>query len=1584
MVLAVRSFPLIKPISVLLVLLMVLGALPAQLFLAPALANDGGGSETRGILPSDESFSETEYDAFDSDNNSKRDAITARYTVRTTSVSEQVSVLIKAEDSDGHVVKTHYDNFTAFLFGNQQREWTFYAYYTGRYRLTLTLYDSQDREEDTDRSGFYTLDTGTVKRWITVSTKSLDLDKDSFKDDVEVHVTNWTDADVSGAQVWINGTSVGKTNSTGRIIGRNYPAGWVNIDVFWKDLHNSTSWRSEGDGTAQTGLRVRAEVFDSDGDSLEDDVTITVENQLGLPVRGATVTFNRTNQGTTDVSGELTAFNVRKGFWIVNVTKLNQFGSTTFFSEGQGAGTDVDEYFFDIEVEVTDRHNDDRTNDLRTRFDVDVDPPVESEVTVWANLSHWGNGTAAYNVSATFTVNGTETEWNDLYIDNITYGMYFIFFTLLDSDDNQEDFDFQVVRVTRPSNHVNIETGVFPEDPDNAMDDALFRALRVDEPEANISIKMFNETGVQVRSGTTNENGRRWFRDLRDGVFNWTATDTDGRLVEKGRIVIGARVQVDTDLTDLDFDGFYDDFRVQAYNNADRGVSTVTVTVWAPNGTEVTSNMTLGGQLQAFNLTKGTYEFNATYLGEELVNGTFYSYGNVYEAFKVVVVPESRDLDGDGRYDDVNVTVVDTDDSPLEFADIYVDGTYKARTDLNGYVDVKDLSWGIHTIEARYSGEVARAQFFSEGKSGDGAKWAMLVLDAFDNDMEDLQSIGSTNDTVILYYHTYTYSRPRASHFWVVLEDDVQAIDLGRLGTSYKEGGTYGIGSDGTIEALLDITYSSFPATRTAVHFFDDYGPTDDPHDFEARLEGKMSDLGKKIDLLVYRFGNRVDQTTELRSAAQLVVGTFEPHDLPLKEMAALIHDTPSTTALSMGSLAVDEARDDAMDATLIDMSKLPSIISSLDSLMTALISSYPDEGWTIQDARNVSETSPDSDLVGLMANLYDLCDELAKNLGTGSLRAMATALANVVDQATLGVASDTAGISLVFPNETYWWYDNEYTETLIGTSELADETDWDEFLDAFWEFRNYTIEVHAEAYDAESSGRDNDVRVHVNDTYGRDIRGARVHIDLVYRGTTNATGHLESYNYTRGVHRVNVTWGDHTADTTFTSEGTIVPNVAPTVNITDPEEDDEINGTYAIRGTASDSDGSVVRIEVRWGGGDWQTAVGRNNWRYDWDTTQVADGDWFIEARSYDGDLWSTIDGVNVTVFNPVVYADVLLVDDDGGEAYEVWYTQALLANGEDFDVIAVDRNADGPDADRLKAAKVVIWLTGEESEGTLTAADRAALSSFLDDGGALFLTGQDVGRDLTSEGTVTSAFMRDYLRASFVADNANIYDLIAVPGEDISEGINVSIEGGTGAPNQNYPSEIQPRAGAAVVYFYNATAEAAVKYAGGTFRTVYFAFGFEGIAERQDRNRVMGNVLEWLRDNTTTGDNLPPVVSGGNDVTVTAGEVAILRGTATDPDGLVALFEWDFTDDGTYDWFNTSTGVAQHVYDTPGNYTARFRATDNLGDFATDTVAVEVQPRPANVPPVADAGDDVTVEQGDPVEFVMAGYDPDGTVVL
>ena len=53
----------------------------------------------------------------------------------------------------------------------------------------------------------------------------------------------------------------------------------------------------------------------------------------------------------------------------------------------------------------------------------------------------------------------------------------------------------------------------------------------------------------------------------------------------------------------------------------------------------------------------------------------------------------------------------------------------------------------------------------------------------------------------------------------------------------------------------------------------------------------------------------------------------------------------------------------------------------------------------------------------------------------------------------------------------------------------------------------------------------------------------------------------------------------------------------------------------------------------------------------------------------------------------------------------------------------------------------------------------------------------------------------------------------------------------------------------------------------------------------------------------------------------------------SANDPDGTIDLYEWDFDGDGTFDWNSTENGNKEHIYGRLGNYTARFRVTDNIG---------------------------------------------------
>ncbi len=74
-------------------------------------------------------------------------------------------------------------------------------------------------------------------------------------------------------------------------------------------------------------------------------------------------------------------------------------------------------------------------------------------------------------------------------------------------------------------------------------------------------------------------------------------------------------------------------------------------------------------------------------------------------------------------------------------------------------------------------------------------------------------------------------------------------------------------------------------------------------------------------------------------------------------------------------------------------------------------------------------------------------------------------------------------------------------------------------------------------------------------------------------------------------------------------------------------------------------------------------------------------------------------------------------------------------------------------------------------------------------------------------------------------------------------------------------------------------------------------------------------------------------------------------LTGTATDADGSVVYYEWDFDGDGTYDWQSTVNGQTSVTYSNAGTFSPVFRATDNDGLSDTDSVSIDV----TLTPPVA-----------------------------
>ena len=143
----------------------------------------------------------------------------------------------------------------------------------------------------------------------------------------------------------------------------------------------------------------------------------------------------------------------------------------------------------------------------------------------------------------------------------------------------------------------------------------------------------------------------------------------------------------------------------------------------------------------------------------------------------------------------------------------------------------------------------------------------------------------------------------------------------------------------------------------------------------------------------------------------------------------------------------------------------------------------------------------------------------------------------------------------------------------------------------------------------------------------------------------------------------------------------------------------------------------------------------------------------------------------------------------------------------------------------------------------------------------------------------------------------------------------------------------------------------------------------------------QVTDNTGATDTDTATVVINIDPVADAGGPYTPNVNAVQFLNGSgSSDADGLVTVYEWDCTSDGTYDSVSVSATGGNCTWTTPGVYTLTLRITDNNGAQTTATTTVTV-----NGPPVADAGGPYNLTQTFSTTVDGSGsFDPDGTIVL
>ena len=229
-----------------------------------------------------------------------------------------------------------------------------------------------------------------------------------------------------------------------------------------------------------------------------------------------------------------------------------------------------------------------------------------------------------------------------------------------------------------------------------------------------------------------------------------------------------------------------------------------------------------------------------------------------------------------------------------------------------------------------------------------------------------------------------------------------------------------------------------------------------------------------------------------------------------------------------------------------------------------------------------------------------------------------------------------------------------------------------------------------------------------------------------------------------------------------------------------------------------------------------------------------------------------------------------ILLVDDDAGSNYETYFTEALNANGYAYDVW--DVNASGsPGAGDLMNYRVVIWTTGDDYSNTLTSTDQSNLMSYLDNGGRLYLSSQDLLWDISggNDGAISNTFVNNYLHVTSVSNDVSYSTVSGVSGDPITGNFStVTLSYPSGYTN--YADEIEIDSTAIAIFTNPNTGNVvADRVDTGTYRLVFTAFSFEAV-ENGDSSvgaELMGNIITWLLGGGagTPSEPLNPTATAG-----------------------------------------------------------------------------------------------------------------------
>jgi thiol-disulfide isomerase/thioredoxin len=214
-----------------------------------------------------------------------------------------------------------------------------------------------------------------------------------------------------------------------------------------------------------------------------------------------------------------------------------------------------------------------------------------------------------------------------------------------------------------------------------------------------------------------------------------------------------------------------------------------------------------------------------------------------------------------------------------------------------------------------------------------------------------------------------------------------------------------------------------------------------------------------------------------------------------------------------------------------------------------------------------------------------------------------------------------------------------------------------------------------------------------------------------------------------------------------------------------------------------------------------------------------------------------------------------ILLVDDDGGTAYESYLQTAVEDTG--YAVRVWDTHAKGrPTLEMLSSYWAVLWSTANGSATYIGGTCENNMVSYLDGGGNLMLAGMN----FLSSRVDTLPFVKDYLHVESWTDDAGAFVVSGSTYDPISDGMSLNLLGGPFAPNGSDPFVAGSPAD---VIFTSPVGDEGIRVEENGHKLVFLSFPFEDVktSEPAPNNQkvLAGRILEWFQAPTGVDSDEP-----------------------------------------------------------------------------------------------------------------------------